>query len=65
LGNQQQAGSKREIVVLIKPTIIRSPEDWREQARETRERVEELATGRRVITIDGKPSASPAPVAPK
>ncbi len=64
LGNQQQAGSKREIVVLIKPTIIRSPEDWREQARETRERIDELATGRRVITVDGK-SAPPTPLTPK
>ena len=62
LGNQQQTGSKREIVVLIKPTIIRSAEDWREQARESRERIEELAGARRVITVDGaKPSTSGAP----
>ncbi len=57
LGNQQQQGSKREIVVLIKPTIIRSAEDWREQARESRDRIDELSKERRVITIDGKPSA--------
>ena len=63
LGNQQQTASKREIVVLIKPTIIRSAEDWREQARESRERVDELtelASSRRVITVDGKSAPAPA-----
>jgi len=59
LGNQQQTGSKREIVVLIKPTIIRSAEDWREQARESRDRIDELANSRRVITLDGVQPASP------
>lgn len=63
LGNQEQTGSKREIVVLIKPTIIRSSEDWREQARETKDRVDELGAARRIINIDGlRPTA---PVAPK
>ena len=61
LGNQQQTGSKREIVVLIKPTIIRSAEDWREQARESRDRIDELGTVRRTITIDGNPFAAPRP----
>ena len=60
LGNQQTSGSKREIVVLIKPTIIRSADDWREQARESRDRIDELGTARRTITIDG----NPLPVAP-
>ena len=59
LGNQQQTGSKREIVVLIKPTIIRSADDWREQARESRDRIDELANSRRVITVDGVSPASP------
>lgn len=58
LGNQQQTGSKREIVVLIKPTIIRSAEDWREQARESRDRIDELTNSRRVITLDGVQPAS-------
>ena len=62
LGNQQSTGSKREIVVLIKPTIIRSREDWREQAREAKDRIDELGMARRVITIDGArpPAADPA-----
>ena len=63
LGNQQNTGSKREIVVLIKPTIIRSREDWREQAREAKDRLDELGTARRIITIDGSPP--PVPVSTK
>ena len=59
LGNQQTTGSKREIVVLIKPTIIRSREDWREQAREAKDRLDELGTPRRTITIDGAPPSVP------
>ena len=61
LGNQEQTGFKREIVVLIKPTIIRSAEDWREQAREAKERIDELGAPRRTITIDGFLSPAPAP----
>ncbi len=60
LGNQVDSSSKREIVVLIKPTIIRSSEDWREQAREARARLDEYGGPRRIITIDG-----PQPAAPK
>ena len=60
LGNQEQTGSKREIVVLIKPTIIRSGEDWREQAREAKDRIDEMSGARRVITIDGMRTAPAA-----
>ncbi len=60
LGNQRNSGSKREIVVLIKPTIIRSREDWREQAREAKDRIDELGKARRIITIDGSPPPVPA-----
>lgn len=60
-GNVQETGAKREIVVLIKPTIIRSAEDWREQAREAKARIEEYGAARHVITIDGsRPAASGA-----
>ena len=59
LGNQQETGSKREIVVLIKPTIIRSAADWREQAREAAARMDQYARPRNVITIDG--TAAPTP----
>lgn len=61
LGNVQETGTKREIVVLIKPTIIRSAEDWREQAREAKARIEEYGASRHVITIDGsRPAAGGA-----
>ena len=61
LGNQLESGSKREIVVLIKPTIIRSSEDWREQAREAKARLDEYGVGaRRIITLDGARPAAPA-----
>lgn len=60
LGNEQRTGSKREIVVLIKPTIIRSAEDWREQAREARARLDERGGPRNIITIDGSRPQSPA-----
>jgi MSHA biogenesis protein MshL len=62
LGNQVDSSSKREIVVLIKPTIIRSAEDWREQAREARARLDEYVGPRHTIRIDGsRPSAPAAP----
>jgi MSHA biogenesis protein MshL len=51
-GNEQRVGSKREIIVLIKPTIIRSAEDWRAQAEEAKARLDTFGE-RRVITIDG------------
>jgi len=59
LGNQQEAGTKREIVVLIKPTIIRSAEDWRAQAREAAARMDQYSRPRNVITIDGTAAAAP------
>ncbi len=61
LGNQQSTGSKREIVVLIKPTIIRSAEDWREQARDARSRIEELGAARRIITVNGSQPQATTP----
>jgi MSHA biogenesis protein MshL len=61
LGNQQETGSKREIVVLIKPTIIRSAEDWRAQAREAAARMDEYGKPRTVITIDGTPPPASSP----
>ena len=54
LGNQAKTGRKRELVVLIKPTIIRDAEDWQEQTRRTRAALDDMDVARaRVIRIDG------------
>ena len=60
VGNQQVSGNKREIVVLIKPTIIRSVEDWREHAREVKARIDDLNQMRHTISIDGSVSGAAA-----
>ncbi|MFT5485081.1 MAG: MSHA biogenesis protein MshL, partial [Halieaceae bacterium] len=54
LGNQAKTGRKRELVVLIKPTIIRDAQDWQEQTRRTRAALDDMDVARaRVIRIDG------------
>ena len=64
LGNRANVGRKKEVVVLIKPTIIRTQQDWEAQTRRTRTALDEMDIVRtRVIRIDGsvediKPKAS-------
>ena len=54
LGNRVNSGRKRELVVLIKPTIIRNAEDWEDQTRQTRAALDAIDVARaRVIRIDG------------
>ncbi len=54
LGNKVNSGRKKELVVLIKPTIIRSAEDWEAQTRRTRAALDDMDTTRaRVIRMDG------------
>ena len=54
LGNKSSSGSKREVIVLIKPTIIRGVADWEEQTRKARVALEDMDESRaRVIQIDG------------
>jgi MSHA biogenesis protein MshL len=55
LGNKSNSGRKKELVVLIKPTIIRSAEDWQAQTRRSRDALDEIdAVGRaRVVRLDG------------
>ena len=54
LGNKVNSGRKKELVVLIKPTIIRSAEDWEAQTRRTRAALDDMdATRARVIRLDG------------
>ena len=54
LGNRVNSGRKRELVVLIKPTIIRDAEDWAKQTRRTRDALDDMDVARaRVIRING------------
>ncbi|MDO8698957.1 MAG: secretin N-terminal domain-containing protein [Rhodoferax sp.] len=53
-GNRANTGRKKEVVVLIKPTIIRTLQDWEAQTRRTRLALDDMDAARaRVIRIDG------------
>ena len=53
-GNRATQGRKKEVIVLIKPTIIRTAADWEAQTRRTRAALDDMDTTRaRVIQIDG------------
>lgn len=63
-GNRANAARKKELVVLIKPTIIRTAQDWEEQTERARAALEDFDTSRRrVIRIDGKAQDAPATTA--
>jgi MSHA biogenesis protein MshL len=54
LGNRANYGKKKELVVLIKPTIIRNAEDWETQTRRSRDAIDAMdSTRARVIRLDG------------
>jgi len=54
LGNKANSGRKKEVVVLIKPTIIRNSQDWDAQNRRSRAALDDMEAARaRVIRIDG------------
>ncbi len=58
-GNQADSGRKKELVVLIRPTILRTSEDWQ---RSTREAITGLDdTPRRTIRLDGPGAKATAP----
>lgn len=66
LGNRASAARKKEIVVLIKPTIIRSPQDWEAITERSRAALEDIdASRRKVIRIDGPVQDAPAKPAAK
>ena len=53
-GNRATSGRKKEVVVLIKPSIIRSSQDWEQQTRRARAALDDMDTIRaRVIRLDG------------
>ncbi|HEY9107741.1 MAG TPA: secretin N-terminal domain-containing protein, partial [Roseateles sp.] len=56
-GNRANTGRKRELVVLIKPSIIRSAEDWEQHNRLISESLDDTESrSRRVIRVDGADS---------
>jgi MSHA biogenesis protein MshL len=65
LGNRSNSGRKREVVVLIKPSIIRTAQDWEAQTLRSRAALDDMEVARaRVIRIDGTVSdAKPNPPA--
>jgi MSHA biogenesis protein MshL len=53
-GNKVVTGRKKELIVLIKPTIIRTAEDWEQQNRRARAAIDDMdAVRARVIRLDG------------
>jgi len=42
LRNTNRSSLKRELVILLKPTLIQSDRQWEQDLRETRERIERL-----------------------
>ncbi len=61
LGNKANTGRKKEVVVLIKPSIIRTAQDWEAQTRRSREALDGMdAVRARVIRIDGTVDNLPA-----
>ena len=56
-GNRANNGRKRELVVLIKPSIIRSAEDWQQHNRLVSESLQDSENrAHRVIRLDGTAS---------
>ena len=61
LGNKANTGRKKEVVVLIKPSIIRTAADWEAQTRRTRAALDDMDASRaRVIRMDGSIANPPA-----
>ena len=58
LGNRSNVARKKEVVVLIKPTIIRTPQDWESITERSRTALEDIdASRRKVIRLDGSSEA--------
>lgn len=63
-GNRANSSRKKELVVLIKPSIIRTPQDWEAQTQRSRAALDDMDAARsRVIRLDGSVTDS-APKSP-
>jgi len=51
-GNQVKVGRKKELVVLIRPTIIRTADDWEKQTQLARAALNDIETSR-VVSVNG------------
>ena len=61
-GNRATTGRKREVVVLLKPSVIRTAQDWETQTRRARAALDDMdATRARIIQIDGSAETRTAP----
>lgn len=59
-GNRANSGRKRELVVLIKPSIIRSAEDWEQHNRLVSDSLNDTESrSHRVIRLDGTTATPP------
>lgn len=53
-GNKSSSGKKREVIVLIKPTIIRSSSDWEQLNKRSLATLDEMSEARaRLVKVDG------------
>ncbi|MDT8990211.1 secretin N-terminal domain-containing protein [Curvibacter sp. APW13] len=55
-GNKAATGRKREVIVLIKPTIIRSQSDWEAQTDRARAAIQDMDAARVRVIEMGQPS---------
>ena len=61
-GNNAASGRKKELVVLIKPTIIRSADDWQRTTDQALAAMEDKPEApRRVVTVGAAAAPRPAP----
>jgi MSHA biogenesis protein MshL len=61
-GNRNESGRKRELVVLIKPTIIRNAEDWQRSTDQALAGPTSASPQRTVVVKATDAAAQPAPV---
>jgi len=51
-GNTTRTRTKRELVILLKPTVIKSERDWEEGIEQTRDRIQNLGSGARLSPFE-------------
>ncbi|HYT86659.1 MAG TPA: hypothetical protein VEK81_09515, partial [Burkholderiales bacterium] len=53
-GNTTRTRTKRELVILLKPTVIKGERDWEEGAQQTRDRMQNFGSGEWISPL-GRP----------